>query len=212
MNNNNFTETAVSTENLLASQHGGGDYKTLEDGMYDAVIVGVVQRDMKTDKGQSLVHELVFLVTDEGINHYLTSKSLIASLNEKSNLSKLCKEWFKATDGNKVIELLTTAKIITNNSFAFGNFIGLNCRITVTQVPSKKDNSKLFATITGYSPAKNKIVPVAGTEINEKMLNKIGDTVGYKLHKSMVVKAKDAQVKTDSTATCVEGFSTPLPF
>lgn len=127
----------------------GGEFNLLEDGAYEAVVVGLrgftgtkFQSDEPEDKIQ-----FVFQVQDgDNVLHYLTTKPLSNVLNEKSNL-------FKVLNG---ITGYTIDKFPVG--FQYTQFVNsdkpVKCQLTVKTVQSKKDPNKQFNEIDGYLKAK----------------------------------------------------------
>lgn len=126
-----------------------GEFNILEDGCYEAVIVGLrgfegtkYQSDEVEDKMQ-----FVFQVQDgDGVLHYLTTKPLTNVLNEKSNL-------FKVLNGVTGYGLDKFPV-----GFRYTNLVNsdkpVKCQLTVKTVASKKDPNKQFNEIDGYLKAK----------------------------------------------------------
>lgn len=127
----------------------GGDFTPLEDGCYEAVVVGLrgftgtkYQSDEQEDKMQ-----FVFQIKDdEGNLHYLTTKPLTNVLNEKSNLFKVLNGITgygldKFPVGFMYTQLVNSEKPV-------------KCQLTVKTVVSKKDPNKQFNEIDSYLKAK----------------------------------------------------------
>lgn len=127
----------------------GGEFTLLEDGCYEAVIVGLrgftgtkYQSDEPEDKMQ-----FVFQVQDgDGVLHYLTTKPLTNVLNEKSNLFKVLSGVTgygldKFPVGFQYTQLVNSEKPV-------------KCQLTVKTVTSKKDPNRQFNEIDGYLKAK----------------------------------------------------------
>lgn len=127
----------------------GGEFTLLEDGCYEAVIVGLrgftgtkYQSDEPEDKMQ-----FVFQVQDgDGVLHYLTTKPLTNVLNEKSNLFKVLSGVTgygldKFPVGFQYTQLVNSEKPV-------------KCQLTVKTVASKKDPNRQFNEIDGYLKAK----------------------------------------------------------
>lgn len=126
-----------------------GEFNILEDGCYEAVIVGLrgfegtkYQSDEVEDKMQ-----FVFQVQDgDGVLHYLTTKPLTNVLNEKSNL-------FKVLNGVTGYGLDKFPV-----GFMYTNLVNsekpVKCQLTVKSVASKKDPNKSFNEIDSYLKAK----------------------------------------------------------
>lgn len=126
-----------------------GEFTLLEDGCYEAVIVGLrgftgtkYQSDEPEDKMQ-----FVFQVQDgDGVLHYLTTKPLTNVLNEKSNLFKVLSGVTgygldKFPVGFQYTQLVNSEKPV-------------KCQLTVKTVASKKDPNRQFNEIDGYLKAK----------------------------------------------------------
>lgn len=127
----------------------GGEFNLLEDGCYEAVIVGLrgftgtkYQSDEPEDKMQ-----FVFQVQDvDGVLHYLTTKPLTNVLNDKSNLFKVLNGVTgygldKFPVGFQYTQLVNSEKPV-------------KCQLTVKTVASKKDPNRQFNEIDGYLKAK----------------------------------------------------------
>ena len=127
----------------------GGEFTLLEDGCYEAVIVGLrgftgtkYQSDEPEDKMQ-----FVFQVQDvDGVLHYLTTKPLTNVLNDKSNLFKVLNGVTgygldKFPVGFQYTQLVNSEKPV-------------KCQLTVKTVTSKKDPNRQFNEIDGYLKAK----------------------------------------------------------
>lgn len=127
----------------------GGEFNLLEDGCYEAVIVGLrgftgtkYQSDEPEDKMQ-----FVFQVQDvDGVLHYLTTKPLTNVLNEKSNLFKVLNGVTgygldKFPVGFQYTQLVNSEKPV-------------KCQLTVKTVASKKDPNRQFNEIDSYLKAK----------------------------------------------------------
>jgi hypothetical protein len=204
MTNTNNEALTISEEDLLASAQGGGkgDYKPLEDGMYPALIAGVIKRNYAKDGVTTVIHELLFLVQHDDKEYWLTSKGLKPSLNEKSNLYTMCKQWFKATQATTIVENLKLANVLRDGIFDFRNFIGLAVTLSVSQTPAKKDEKKLYATITGYSPIqkdRRPVMPNKVIDVSVKWLNRYGDTVAWNL--LPIVNVDDTTTTAPTTPT-----------
>ena len=127
----------------------GGDFTPLEDGCYEAVVVGLrgftgtkYQSDEPEDKMQ-----FVFQVRDdEGTLHYLTTKPLTNVLNDKSNL-------FKVLNGITGYGLDKFPVGFQYTALVNGEK-PVKCQLTVKTVASKKDPNKTFNEIDGYLKAK----------------------------------------------------------
>lgn len=126
-----------------------GDFTPLEDGCYEAVVVGLrgftgtkYQSDEPEDKMQ-----FVFQVQDgDGVLHYLTTKPLTNVLNDKSNLFKVLNGITgygldKFPVGFQYTQLVNSEKPV-------------KCQLTVKTVQSKKDPNKVFNEIDSYLKAK----------------------------------------------------------
>lgn len=127
----------------------GGEFNLLEDGCYEAVIVGL--RGFTGTKYQSEEPEdkiqFVFQVQDgEGTLHYLCTKPLANVLNDKSNI-------FKVLNGvtGYGIEKFPVGFMYTN---LVNSEKPVKCQLTVKTVQSKKDPNKQFNEIEGYLKAK----------------------------------------------------------
>ena len=127
----------------------GGEFTLLEDGCYEAVIVGLrgftgtkYQSDEPEDKMQ-----FVFQVQDgDGVLHYLTTKPLTNVLSDKSNLFKVLNGVTgygldKFPVGFQYTQLVNSEKPV-------------KCQLTVKTVVSKKDPNKQFNEIDSYLKAK----------------------------------------------------------
>ena len=127
----------------------GGDFTPLEDGCYEAVVVGLrgftgtkYQSDEPEDKMQ-----FVFQIQDgEGTLHYLTTKPLTNVLNDNSNLFKVLNGITgygldKFPVGFQYTALVNSEKPV-------------KCQLTVKTVASKKDPNKFFNEIDSYLKAK----------------------------------------------------------
>lgn len=198
MNNiNNIDQDYTSLVDLEASAESkGGEFKQLEDGTHDAVICGVVSRMMDTtnDKGVKSsvkVYELIYQVIDEeGSYHFLKSKALKPSLNEKSNLFKMMKTWLKASTAKDIIDALAKAKITSDKGFNFTGFIGKPCRLSTAAEASKKDATKMYPQIGSVLPAKKQFAISTKEGVPEYMLK---DNIGFKLADGLTVKSKTSK-------------------
>lgn len=135
-----FTAPAISESS---------DFLPLEDGCYEAVVVGLrgfvgtkYQSEEPEDKMQ-----FVFQVQDgEGKLHYLTTKPLTNVLNDKSNLYKV----LNGITGYGLDKFPV--------GFQYTQFVNaanpVKCQLTVKTVASKKDPTKQFNEIDSYLKAK----------------------------------------------------------
>lgn len=134
---------------LAPAASASGEFNLLEDGCYEAVVVGLrgftgtkYQSDEPEDKLQ-----FVFQVQDgDGILHYLTTKPLTNVLNDKSNLFKVLNGVTgygldKFPVGFMYTQLVNSEKPV-------------KCQLTIKTVTSKKDPTKQFNEIDGYLKAK----------------------------------------------------------
>lgn len=127
----------------------GGEFTLLEDGCFEAVIVGL--RGFTGTKYQSTELEdkmqFVFQVQDDdGALHYLATKPLSNTLSENSNLFKVLNGVTgygldKFPIGFQYTQLINSEKPI-------------KCQLTVKTVASKKDPNRQFNEIVSYLKAK----------------------------------------------------------
>lgn len=131
---------------------------------YDGVAVCVDCSPLKTYKdpasGESFdTFHYVFEVPikdDEGNRYRVKSKNFTMSYGEKSNLKKFLVEWMGRTMTKKEVDAWDNE-----------NEVGKLARISARQVPSKKDESKIYAEIKLIEPTDEKF-EADGTYVREK--------------------------------------------
>ena len=127
----------------------GGEFNLLEDGCYEAVIVGLrgfVGTKFQSDEPEDKI-QFVFQVQDgDGVLHYLTTKPLTNVLNDKSNLFKVLNGVTGYTLDKFPVGFMYTQLVNSEKP--------VKCQLTVKTVASKKDPNKQFNEIDGYLKAK----------------------------------------------------------
>jgi hypothetical protein len=120
------------------------EYEVLEDGAYEAILCGMTFKNFKKYQSEELQPKMqfIFQVKEGDTLHYLKTKPMVNSINEKSNLF-LC------------INALTGATLDkVPLGYDYKNLLGWKCQLSVVTKPSAKDPNVTYNEIGGYMKPK----------------------------------------------------------
>ncbi|SHI34852.1 hypothetical protein [Fibrobacter sp. UWP2] len=134
---------------LAPAASASGEFNLLEDGCYEAVCVGLrgfMGTKYQSDQPEPKMQFVFQVQDDEGRLHYLTTKPLTNTINDKSNLFKVLNGL--TGYGLDKFPVGFDYRVLVNAEKT------LKCQLTIKTVASKKDPTKQFNEIDGYLKAK----------------------------------------------------------
>lgn len=134
---------------------GESTFVPLEEGLYNAVCVGIVVKEMQNFDKTAIEDkiEFVFQITENDQNYYVRSKPCKKSMHEKAGLWKILASWTKQKDAKTLIE-----KMGTDGQFNIRYFMGKPIQLAIKQ---REVGDKTYPYISDYmSPKKGQSVEV----------------------------------------------------
>lgn len=186
----------------------GEQFETLEEGLYNAVCVGITVKEMQNfDKtGMEDKIEFVFQIVNGATTYYVRSAPCKKSLHENAGLWKILASWTKQKDAQTLID-----KMGTGGKFELSYFIGKPIQLMVKQ---KKVGDKTYPFISDYvAPKKGQLADIKF----DTMPPFIVKNVKFKMFADgMTVKGDDcseqAQEQTPEVAPPASEEASDLPF
>lgn len=129
------------------------EYEILEDGAYEGILCGMTFKNFKKYQSEEIQPKMqfIFQVKEGDTLHYLKTKPMVNSINEKSNLF-LCINAMTGATLDKV-----------PLGYDYKNLLGWKCQLSVVTKPSAKDPNVTYNEISGYmkpkKSQKNELVP-----------------------------------------------------
>lgn len=145
----------LGTNDINTPSNDGTKYEPLEEGLYNAVCVGIVVKEMQNFDKTGVEDKIQFLfqIVSDDKTHYVRSRPLKKSLHEKAGLWKLLADWTRQKDAETLI-----SKMGTGGKFDIRYFIGKPIQLTIKQ---KEYNGKEYPEVAGYmSPKKGQSTDV----------------------------------------------------
>ena len=205
----NITENMTTIDILtidnfddFAAGNSGSNF-LIEDGAYDAVVIG--HAIVKTEFEGKVSHRLRLfwqLKDEEGNARNIRGNSWTISCNEKATMRAELASWFNTAEWDKIVELLEKGGILVKNPDGTGRFnpdgfLGKRGRLLVATKKSK--SGKQFNVIASISPYKKKTaLELEYAEIPWFYVNS-EDVITYKLADGIKVgekKSDDAEGTT----------------
>ena len=120
------------------------EYEVLEDGAYEAILCGMTFKNFKKYQSEEIQPKMqfIFQVKEGDTLHYLKSKPMVNSINEKSNLF-LCINAMTGATLDKV-----------PLGYDYTSLLGWKCQLSVVTKPSAKDPNVTYNEISGYMKPK----------------------------------------------------------
>lgn len=200
MNNNN-SDFLTLGNNDINTLTGESNFTPLEEGLYNAVCIGLTVKEMQNfDKtGIEDKIEFVFQIVEGEQTYYVRSKPCKKSLHEKSGLWKILASWTKQKDAETLI-----SKMGTHGQFNIRYFLGKPIQLTIK---TKEVGDKTYPYISDYmAPKKGQSVEVKADAIPAYIVKDVK-------MKELVdgITIKEPTVKTEKRATIADKVATTQP-
>ena len=150
----------LTIDNLEDFENGSSSSFTVDDGSYDAVVVGwALVKNEYEGKISNRVQLYFQFADEEGKVHNLRGNAWALSANEKSHFRIDLMGWLNTSEWSRVIEVLKQGKILVPGQDGKGSvnpdgFIGWRAKLLVGTKKSKA--GKDFNVIMSISPCKKK--------------------------------------------------------